>query len=130
MTMLTSKDQDGTWGCKQCHSFETLKQRLVASTSQHYKNFQLHTDWGALSLGAVLTQKDDVRQDYVIAYASCNNNKVESNYSSYEGKALAMVWAISHFKPYLYEQRFTLMTDHQPLKYFIESDNLTGKFSI
>lgn len=43
-----------------------------------------------LSLGLVFTQKDDERGEYFITYVSDNNNKVDSNYSSYERKALAM----------------------------------------
>ena len=80
------------------------------------KSFQLHTDWSSLGLGAVLTQKDDFDWKYVVAYASRNNNTAEANYLSYEGEALAAVWAIAHFRPYLYGQRFTLVTDHQPLR--------------
>jgi hypothetical protein len=63
----------------------------------------------------------------VVAYASRSNNSAESNYSSYEGEALAAVWAIAHFRPYLYGQKFTLVTDHQSLKWLMESDKLTGK---
>jgi hypothetical protein len=78
--------------------------------------FQLHTDWSAVELGMVLTQKDEEGKKYVVAYASRSNNSVESNYSSYEGEALAAVWAIAHFRPYLYEQKFTLVTDNHPFK--------------
>ena len=45
------------------------------------------------------------------------------------GEALAVVWAISHFRLYLYGQRFTLVTDHQPFKWLMKSDKLTGKLS-
>ena len=69
-----------------------------------------------MELGAVLAQKDDVGREFVIAFATRSNNNTESNYSSYEGEALAAVWAIAHFRPYLYGQRFTLVTDHQQLK--------------
>jgi hypothetical protein len=93
------------------------------------KSFQLHTDWSSLGLGAVLTQKDDLSREYVVAYALRSNNMAEANYSSYEGKALAAVWAIVHFRPYLYGQRFTLVTDHQPLRWLMESDKLTGKLA-
>lgn len=70
-------------------------------------------------MGVVLTQKDDEGHKYIIAYVSRSNNKVESNYLSYEGEALANIWAISYFRQYLYGQRFTLVTNHQPLKWLI-----------
>jgi hypothetical protein len=65
----------------------------------------------------------------VVAYASRSNNSVESKYYSYEGEALAAVWAIAHLRPYLYGQKFTLLNDHQPLKWLMESDKLTGKLT-
>jgi transposase InsO family protein len=82
-----------------------------------------------LGIGAVLTQKDDDGKEYVIAYASRSNNDAEAKYSSYEGECLAVVWAVAHFHPYLYGQSFTLVTDHQPLKWLMESDKLTGKLA-
>jgi len=91
--------------------------------------FQLHTDWSMLGIGAVLTQKDNDGKEYVIAYASRSNNDAEAKYSSYEGECLAVVWAVTHFRPYLYGQSFTLVTDHQPLKWLMESDKLTGKLA-
>jgi len=57
-----------------------------------------------MGLGVVLAQKDNVGREYVIAFASRSNNNAESNYSSYKGEALAVVWAIAHFQPYLYSQ--------------------------
>ena len=82
-----------------------------------------------MGLGAVLTQKDDFGRECVVAYVLQSNNTTEANYSSYEGEALAAVWAIAHFCPYLYGQRFILVTDHQPLRWLMESDELTGKLA-
>nr|PNR63011.1 hypothetical protein PHYPA_001436 [Physcomitrium patens] len=47
-------------------------------------------DHNIIGLGVVLIQKDDIREKYVIAFASKSNNNVESNYSSSEGEALAI----------------------------------------
>jgi hypothetical protein len=63
------------------------------------KVFILHTDWSALGIGVSLGQLDEENKEYVIANASQRNNKAESNYSSYEGECLAIVWAVIHFKP-------------------------------
>jgi len=40
---------------------------------------------------------------------------------------LAAVWAIAHFMCYLFGTQFTLVTNHQPLKWLMESDELTRK---
>lgn len=82
-----------------------------------------------LELGAVLTQRDDEGKEFVIAYASCSNNAAESLYSLYEGECLAAVWAVTHFRCYLFGSQFTLVTDHQSLKWLMESDKLIGKLA-
>jgi hypothetical protein len=82
-----------------------------------------------LGRGAVLTQCDDEGKEFVVAYANRSNNAAESRYSSYEGECLAMVWAIAHFMCYLFSTQFTLVTNHQPLKWLMESDKLTGKLA-
>ena len=72
---------------------------------------------------------DDESKEFVVAYASRSNNNAEAQYSSYEGECLAAVWAIGHFRCYLYSDEFLLVTDHQPLKWLMESDKLTGKLA-
>ena len=125
--------QDWEWEPVQDAAFEALKKALgsapVLRRPDIRRPFQLHTDWSMLGLGAVLTQKDDNGKEYVIAYASRSNNDAEAKYSSYEGECLAVVWAMAHFRPYLYGQKFTVVTDHQPLKWLMESDKLTGKLA-
>ncbi len=93
------------------------------------KVFILHTNWSALGISVILSQFDEEGKEYVIAYASRSNNKAESNYSSYEGECLVVVWAVIHFRPYLYGTNFTLYTDHQPIKWLMTNDKLTGKLA-
>jgi len=82
-----------------------------------------------LGLGAVLTQCDDERKEFVVAYASRSNNAAKSRYSSYKGECLATMWAVAHFRCYLFGTQFTLVTNQQPLKWLMESDKLTGKLA-
>jgi hypothetical protein len=91
------------------------------------KVFILHIDCIALGIGAILGQLDGEGKEYVIAYASRSNNKAESNYSSYEGECLAIVWVVIHFRPYLYGTKFTLYTDHQAIKWLMTNHKLIGK---
>ncbi len=77
----------------------------------------------------VLTQCDDERKEFVVAHASHSNNVTESRYSSYEEECLVAVRAVAHFKCYLFGTQFTLVTNHQPFKWLMEFDKLTGKLA-
>jgi hypothetical protein len=78
----------------------------------------------------MLTQLDDDGREFVVAYVNRSNNKMEAKYSSYEGECLAVVWVVSSFQCYFYGSPFILIIDHQPLKFLMESDRLTGKLAM
>lgn len=69
-----------------------LSHSQVGEGSWRTNGLQLHIGWSSLGSEAVFTKKDDNDREYVIAFASRSNNKVESNYSSHEGEALTAVW--------------------------------------
>jgi hypothetical protein len=77
----------------------------------------------------IFDQLNEEGKEYVIAYASRSNNKAESNYSSYEGECLVVIWAIIYFKPYFYGTKFILYTDHQPIKWLMTNGKLIGKLA-
>ena len=133
LTKLTKTNQDWQWEDEQEQAFQELKARLSSTPILQRPicrgHFQLHTDWSVVGLGAVLTQRDDEDREFVVAYASRSNNAVEAKYSLYEGECLAAVWAMAHFRCYLYGNPFTLVKDHQPLKWLIDSDKLTSKLA-
>jgi len=64
-----------------------------------------------------------------VAYVSRSNNATKSRYSLYEGECFVAVWVITHFKCYLFGTHFTLVNDHQSLKWLMESNKLTGKLT-
>jgi hypothetical protein len=130
---LLKKDVAWTWSDKIQEAFNTLKEKLlefpILRRLDFNKVFILHTNWSALGIGVVFGQLDEQGKEYVIAYASRNNNKAKSNYFSYKGECLVVVWVVIHFKPYLYGINFTLYTDHQPIKWLMTNDKLTGKLT-
>jgi hypothetical protein len=113
---LLKKDVDWTWNEEVQEAFDTLKEKLsefpILKRPDFSKVFILHTNWSALNIGVILGQLDEEGKEYVIAYASQSNNKVENNYFSYKGECFTIVWAIIHFRPYLYAIEFTLYTHH------------------
>lgn len=61
--------------------------------------------------------------------ASLGKVDVEQNYGSFDGECLAVVWATSHFRPYLFGSSFTLVTNHEPLKWIMTTEKMTGKLT-
>jgi hypothetical protein len=130
---LLKKDVAWTWNEEAHEAFNTLKEKLsefpILRRPDFNKVFILHNDWNALGIGPIFGQFDEENKEYVIVYASRNNNKAESNYFSYEGECLVIVWAVIHFKPYPYGTKFTLYIDHQPIKWLMTNDKLTSKLA-
>ena len=78
------------------------------------QEFIVTTDASDYAIGAVLSQ-GTVGQDRPIAYASRVLSRAEQNYSTTEKELLAIVWAVKHFRPYVYGTKFKIITDHKPL---------------
>uniref|UniRef100_A0AAG5D8F6 RNA-directed DNA polymerase n=1 Tax=Anopheles atroparvus TaxID=41427 RepID=A0AAG5D8F6_ANOAO len=101
-------------------SFEELKKIISSDQILIYPDFKLPfiltTDASNYALGAVLSQMQDGKER-PIAFGSRTLNETESNYSTTEKEALAIIWAVQKYKPYLYGNKFTLITDHKPLTF-------------
>ena len=99
-------------------AFEEIKRQIIIITqNKHFdinKETRVKCDISRKGLGAALEQKHNSiwKPD---AYASRFLNKLEERYSTNELELLAIVWALEHFKYYLYGNKFTLQTDHQAL---------------
>ena len=88
------------------------------------KPFLLRTDASRLGLGAVLCQEKDGKY-VVVAYGSRSVRGPERNYSAHKLEFLALKWAVTKkFHDYLYGNRFTVTTDHNPLTYVLTSAKL------
>lgn len=119
LTKLTRKNARWSWGEKQSKAFKELKTRLISAPvlacSDFSWEFLLRTDASTSGLGAVLTQRYDDGEK-VVAYASRILNKAKRNYSVIELECLA-VWGIRKMKNYLEGYKFTVIMDHQALKW-------------
>ena len=80
--------------------------------------FILKTDGAATEgIGGVLSQTDDDGNERVVSYFSRRLNAHERNYTVTEIELLAAVESIKNWRSYLWNKRFTLVTDHSALKW-------------
>jgi len=118
LTKLTKKSEKFEWTAEQQNAFETLKEKLMTAPVLKYPDFSeefiVTTDASAYAIGAVLSQ-GKVGNDRPIAYASRVLSRAEQNYNTTEKELLAIVWAVKHFRPYVYGTKFKIVTDHKPL---------------
>lgn len=74
------------------------------------KTIVLTTDASNQAIGAILTQ-----ENHVVICVSRTLNNAERNYSNIEREALAVVWAVTRLRQFLFGRQFTINTDHKPL---------------
>ncbi|KMQ92329.1 gag-pol fusion protein [Lasius niger] len=120
LTRLAKKGIRWTWTDSEEQAFQQLKQALtttpVLACPDFARPFTLQTDASTHGLGAVLTQQLD-EGERVIAYASRTLNAAERNYSATELECFAVVWGIRRMRDYVKGYRFTVLTDHQALRW-------------
>ncbi|KAL1920943.1 uncharacterized protein VTP21DRAFT_11578 [Calcarisporiella thermophila] len=133
---LTSKDQEWRWREDvEEQAYQTLRAALVKPPVLAYPNpdldreFHLITDASGEGLGAILEQEQDNGERKVISYASRGLHRSEKNYAITDLEALAVVWAIGHFRHYLAGRHFWLHTDHSALRWVFRSENPTGRMA-
>jgi transposase InsO family protein len=132
LNRLLKKGGRWDWTSEQDAAFNTLKDSLsaapVLACPDFGKPFVLQTDAADTGLGVALTQYVD-GGDHVIAYASRSLTKPEQAYSTTEKECLAVVWGIEKMRPYLEGYRFTVLTDHQSLKWLQPIKDPTGRLA-
>ena len=123
---LTKKDVEFIWTDECEKSFETLRTYLISYDNvlilpKYELPFRLECDASAYGLSGILTQKHE-RHWQPIAYFSKHLSKTERAYSASERELLAITLSVEHFKQYLYGRHFTIVTDHEPLKFLSTAD--------
>ena len=130
---LTKKEVPFLWTPDCQAAFENLKDLLTSAPILAYpdfsKPFVLETDASISGLGAVLSQRQEEGSTRPIAYASRSLLKHEQNYGITELEGLGVVWAVKHFRPYLYGHFCEVYTDHEALKSLLNTPQPSGKLA-
>ena len=115
---LTKQNVPYVW-TKACQiAFEIIKERLTNAPLLSQFNESLpviiHTDASNYGIGAVCSQLKNNRE-HVISYASRVLNSAEVKYNTSEKECLALIWALSKFREYVFGRPVTVYTDHMAL---------------
>jgi len=130
LTKLTRKNAKWHWGPEEDRAFQQLKHALtiapILACPDFERKFILQTDASTSGLGVVLSQHFE-EGERVIAYASRMLNGAERNYSATELECLTVIWGIRHMRGYLKGYEFTVITDHQALRWLQHLDSPSGR---
>jgi hypothetical protein len=96
---------------------DEIKQRIVRRAPDWGAQFYLTTDYSAAGLAAILYQKSADGREHPIAFASRATTQLEATMGAYEGELTAVLFGVRTFHYYLYGRTFTLVTDHEALRY-------------
>ena len=111
-------------------SFVELKSRLVSApvlvSPDFSKRFTIQTDASATALAAVLFQEIN-GEEHPIAYASKTMTSAQRNYTVTEQEALAVLFGIEKFRPYVEGSKFRVITDHHSLLWLKNLKNPSGR---
>ena len=134
---LTHKDVLFEWTDDCSVAFQQLKDALTSPPVMAFPNFDqpftFSTDASNLAIVAVLSQIRN-GNECVVAYAIHVLSPTERKWSTYDKELWAIVWSFRHFRQYLSNCPFTIITDHKPLvglrkcKFYIDPTGRRGQW--
>ena len=109
------------WGSEQAAAFIKVKELLTPAAVLHFprfhKSFIIHVDASDSGVGAFLAQREDDEELAIIAYFSKRFTSNQQHYSATQKECLAVVLAVTHWRPYIRGRYFVCITDHSALRY-------------
>lgn len=126
------KSQKINWNEDAEKAFNQIKQAMVSApilTAPDFsKPFFIQCDASNVGLGSVLTQRIN-EKEVVIAFASRTLTETEKKYTTTEKEALACLFGIDKFRPYVDGVHFTVITDHYSLLWLNNLKNPAGRLA-
>jgi transposase InsO family protein len=130
---LRKKDVPFVWTNECKLAVQKLKAALVSPSILVHPNYDrefiVMPDASLFAVGGVLVQHDDKGKERPVSYRSKKLNPAERKYAVYELEALAVVYAVRKFRPYIEGRHFLLLTDHNALVWLFRQPNLKGKLA-
>ncbi|CAN0590020.1 unnamed protein product, partial [Laminaria digitata] len=108
------------WTPVHTQAFTAIKHMLTTAPILRFpdltKPFTVHTDASLVGMGGMLTQGSEDNLA-IVAYFSKQFSNAQQRYSVTAKECYAVVLALDHWRPYLFGRHFTVVTDHQALRY-------------
>ena len=119
LTLLTRKDARFEWSSEAQKAFEELKGRLIShpilAHADVNRPYNLYTDASGYCIGGVLTQEFE-DGEHAIQYISHQLSETQQKWPTIEREAYAIIFCIQKLRQYLLGSKFTVYTDHKPLR--------------
>ena len=111
------------WGPEQVAAFIKVKELLTSAPvlhfPQYHKSFIIHVDASDCGVGDFLAQKDDNGELAIIAYFNKRLTSSQQHYSATPKECLAVVLAVTHWRPYIWGRHFRLCYGSQRSSLFV-----------
>lgn len=111
-------------------AFKLLKDILSSEDVLAFPDFEKHfiltTDASDKAIGAVLSQQFP-EGEKPITFISRTLSESEENFATIEKEMLAVVWALSNLRNFIYGTHVKIYTDHQPLTFTLSPRNTNAK---
>ena len=126
---VTGRHAQFSWNKKRQDAFDSLKSSLLCAPVLQLPNvtkpFRVHTDASDVAIAALLEQERDSAW-HPVAYTSRKLTSAETNYTIAERETLAVVFALTSWKLYLF-QHFDLFTGSQAVIYLQSKRHVTKR---
>lgn len=130
LNRLTRKSVEFEWNNECENAFQTLRKKLLKPPILKYPDFELEftitVDASKNACGAMLSQVYN-EMDMPISYISRSFQKGELNKATIEKELLAIHFAITYYRPYVYGKKFIVKSDHKPLIFLYNMKNPSSK---
>ena len=130
---ISKKDAEWEWNEEHENAFLKVNEEIINVVElTHFnrnKEIRIICDASKQGLGAVLQQKQNENEWKPICFASRFLTDFEMKYSINELELLAIVWAIEHFKNYVYGVQFKVISDHKALMSVLKPNRGNKTFS-
>ena len=130
---ILKKDAEWTWNIEHENAFVKINDEIkgVVELSHFKRNQEIRIicDASKKGLGAVLQKSQTNGEWRPICFASRFLTDFESKYSINELELLAIVWAVEHFRNYVYGVQFKIISDHKALMSVLKPNRGNKTFS-